>query len=97
MTLIKSEPGALFFADAPPQSGNLRDVVSWADRQFQALAIFMRRPEFAGVVFTRVDTTVAEEFKAENGLMLYAGPGVLGPQEGFYVREGNSWKKLAGT
>lgn len=103
MTLAASEPSALFFADPPPQIGQqptaaqLQALAHWADRTFQQLQGFLRRPEFPGVVLTRVDSTLDPEFKAENGFLIYAGPGVLGPQEGLYVRESGAWKKLAGT
>jgi hypothetical protein len=97
MTLVATEPGALFFAEPAPQSGNLADVTAWADRTFRALAQFLARPQFAGIVLTRVDAVLWPEFKPEAGMLIYAGPGTLGPQEGLYVYESGTWKKLAGT
>ena len=97
MTLKSSEPGALFFADPPPQTGSVQELSAWADRTFQTLQWFLRRPEFPGIVLSRLDSILDPEFKAEDGMLIYAGPGTLGPQEGLYIRELNTWKKIAGT
>jgi hypothetical protein len=97
MTLKQSEAAGLFFADPPPAAGGVAELASWADQMFRKLDAFLRRPEFPGLVLTRIDTTLQPEFKAEDGFLVYAGPGVLGPNEGLYVREGGTWKKLAGT
>lgn len=97
MTLRASEPSALFALESPPQTGNVADVVQWTHRMLSVIEGFLRRPEFAGLVLTRIDTVVQPEFKAEDGFLVYVGPGVLGPNEGLYVRERGTWKKLAGT
>lgn len=97
MTLKASEPGALFFAEPPPVTGSVADLASWADQLFRRLDAFLRRPEFPGLVLSVIQTTLDPEFKAEDGFLIYAGAGVLGPQEGLYIREGGTWKKLAGT
>jgi hypothetical protein len=94
MSLKPSEESALFYADPPPQTGNVHDVVRWADLLFRRLEAFVRRPEFNGVVFSLLEPTAVEEFKAEDGLMVYVGAGVFGPNEGLYLREGGTWKKI---
>jgi hypothetical protein len=96
MVLKTQEPDALFHVDPPPHG--LVDFRAWTFETLQRLERFLRTPEFAGVMFARIDTVVDPLlFKAEDGMMIYAGPGVLGPQEGFYVRESGAWKKVAGT
>lgn len=102
MTLVRSEQAALFFVDPPPQTGKLADTNAWLYETLTKLQGFLRRPEFSAVVYSKLDSIVAPEFKPESGMMVYAGAGTLGPQEGFYVYEGRpgaggSWKKLAGT
>ena len=99
MTLKRAEEAALFVVDHPPQDGAPAEAYGrWAQLMFERLAAFMRRPEFPGVVLTRLDAAIQPEFfKAEDGMLIYAGPGVLGPQEGLYIRESGQWKKLAGT
>lgn len=97
MTLLRSEEGALFYAESEPQSGAVADVTSWAARMFTRLDAFLRRPEFPGIVLTRLDATTIPEFKAQDGMLIYAGAGTLGPQEGLYIRESGVWKKIAGT
>lgn len=98
MTLKASEESALFYAENPPQTGEAPLLANWADAMFRRLAGFLRRPEFPAIVLTRIDTVLQPEFfKAEDGMLIYAGSGVLGPQEGLYVRESGTWKKLAGT
>jgi hypothetical protein len=94
---LKTDNAGMFSVGAPPQGGDVVGVLRWCNRLFVFLANFLRRPEFPGVVFSRIDATNLEEFKAEDGMMIYAGPGVLGPQEGFYVHEAGLWKKLAGS
>lgn len=95
MTFKKEGLTALFYADEPPQVAG--GVIDWAYRQFVALQAFLRRPEFPAIVLSRIDALVHEEFKAEDGMLVYAGPGTLGPQEGLYIRESGVWKKIAGT
>lgn len=98
MTLARSEEAALWVADQPPMAGSSPEVYArWAQRMFERLADFLRRPEFPAIVLTRLDAVVQPEFKPEDGMLVYAGPGTLGPQEGLYVRESGAWKKIAGT
>ena len=94
---LKTDMAGLFSVGAPPQSGDLLGILRWCSRLFSFLQAFLRRPEFPGVVLTRIDASNIDEFKAEDGMLIYAGPGVLGPQEGLYVHESGVWKKLAGT
>lgn len=96
MTLKQDQTG-LFSVGAPPQSGDVQGVLRWCSRLFNFLAGFLRRPEFAGITLTRIDSDQWEEFKPEDGMLVYVGPGVLGPQEGLYLRESGTWKKVAGT
>jgi hypothetical protein len=90
---------ALYHVDPAPRAPGMpaEAVAAWAEREFLKLQAFLRRPEFAGVVFVRFASAAWEEFKPQDGMMIYVGPGVLGPQEGFYVRESGSWRKVAGT
>lgn len=98
MTLLKQETGASIFAVEPaPQGNDVQALASWADVMFRRLEAILRRPEFPGIVLTRLDALLQPEFKAQDGMVIYAGPGTLGPQEGLYVRESGVWKKLAGT
>jgi hypothetical protein len=97
LTTIKTEENALFYAEPPPQYGDADETRAWAFRQFERMQQWSRRPQAAGFVFSRINSTIDPEFKAEDGLMIYAGAGVLGPQEGVYIREAGTWKKLAGT
>jgi hypothetical protein len=94
MTTVTTEENALFYAEPPPQFGGVDELRAWSFRQFERLQQWTRRPQTAGVVFSKITSAVQEEFKAEDGLMIYAGSGVLGPQEGLYVREGAVWKKV---
>lgn len=82
---------------APLQTSVLASVVAWASREFQKLQSFLRRPQFPGIILMRIDSISYDEFKPQDGMLIYAGPGVLGPQEGLYIRELNTWKKLAGS
>jgi hypothetical protein len=98
MALEPNQLAALYAADPPPvESTDPAAIVRWAYNEFVKVQRFLRRPEVPGVVFTRLDSAADPDFRAQDGFMIYAGPGVLGPQEGFYVREGNAWKKVAGT
>jgi hypothetical protein len=97
LTTVTTEENALFYAEPPPQTGDTAEVVAWAFRQFERVQQWSRRPQAAGFVFSRIMSSIDPEFKAEDGLMIYAGAGVLGPQEGVYIREAGTWKKLAGT
>jgi len=102
MTLKRSEEAALWYVDPPPQTGKLENLAQWAYLLLDRLANFLRRPEFPGIVLVKLDATVQAEFKPEAGLLVYAGAGTLGPQEGLYVYEGTpgaggAWKKIAGT
>jgi len=94
---LKTDMAGLFSVGAPPQSGELSGLLRWCARLFNFLQGFLRRPEFPGIVLTRIDATNIDEFKPEDGMLIYAGPGTLGPQEGLYVHEAGVWKKLAGS
>lgn len=92
---LKTDLVATFSVGVAPS--NLGGLVVWCNRLFNWLSNFLRRPEFPGIVLSRIETVLQPEFKAEDGLLIYAAPGVLGPQEGLYIRELGTWKKLAGT
>jgi hypothetical protein len=94
---LKTDQAGLFSVGAPPQSGDLIGVLRWCNRLFVFLAAFLRRPEFPGMVLTRIDAASLDEFKAEDGMLIYAGPGVLGVSEGLYLREAGVWKHLIGS
>jgi hypothetical protein len=81
-------------SDVPPAGVDVHLVKAWAQRQFDSLAAFLGRPEFRGVVLSRVDAEVPDEVKIEDGLMQYFDGGVVGPQPGVYFYEGGSWKQL---
>jgi hypothetical protein len=98
MALQSPELSALYQAEpAPYAATEPPTIVRWAANEFSKLARFLRRPEWPGVVFTRIDSAADPDFKPQDGMMVYCGAGVLGPQEGFYVRESGAWKKIAGT
>lgn len=90
----QTEFAALFSIGAPPQAGGVVGVLRWCDRLFSFLSGFLRQPEFAGVVLTRVDFALPTDFKARNGMLMYGGPGVFGANEGLYVYEAGAWKKV---
>lgn len=94
---LKADNAGMFSVGAPPQGGDLIGVLRWCNRLFNFLSSFMRRPEFPGLVLSRIDLDSIDEFKAEDGMLIYAGPGVLGPQEGLYIHESGAWIKLGGT
>jgi len=95
---LKTDLAGILTVGAPPQSGDVQGVLRWSNRLWNYLAQFLRRPEFPSIVLTRIDSTAWDEFgRLEDGMMVYAGPGVLGPQEGLYIRETGVWKKVAGT
>jgi hypothetical protein len=94
---LKTDLAGLFSVGAPPQSGDLVGVLRWCNRLFVFLQAFLRRPEFPGIVLTRIDTASLEEFKPEDGMLIYVGPGVLGVTEGLYLREAGVWRRLVGT
>lgn len=94
MTLSRSVESAKWYVDPPPQGDDLSMLARWTHRHLLTLQQFLQRPEFAGVVFSQINTTVQPEFKAEDGLMLHVAAGVLGPQEGLYIRESGTWKKV---
>jgi hypothetical protein len=94
LTTVTTEENALFYAEPPPQTDDVQALRAWTFRQFERLQSWSRRPQAAGFVFSMITSNIDPEFKAEDGLMLYAGPGVLGPNEGIYVREGGTWKKV---
>lgn len=85
----------LFIPDPPPQGDVPASVVvNWAMQQFDRLAAMLRQPEVMFLVLTEFETANWDEFKAQNGMMVYVNAGVLGPQEGVYLYEENAWKKL---
>jgi hypothetical protein len=95
---LKTDLSGVFAVGAPPQSGTLESTLVWCTRLFRFLGTFLRRPEFPTIVLTRIDSAAWDEYgRLEDGMLMYAGPGVLGPQEGLYIRETGVWKKVAGT
>ncbi len=94
---LKTDPAGLFSVGAPPQSGDMLGILRWCNRLFVFLQGFLRRPEFPGLVLTRIDATTIPEFRPEDGMLIYAGPGTLGPSEGLYIREAGVWKRLVGS
>jgi hypothetical protein len=93
----QSPDNVLYNVDPPPISGTLANVLAWANREFLKLASFFTRPSFPVIVLVRIDSVLDPNFKAQDGMLAYVGPGVLGPQEGLYIREQSVWKKIAGT
>ncbi|MGL4650332.1 MAG: hypothetical protein ACRC1H_13070 [Caldilineaceae bacterium] len=94
---LKTDSGQLFSVGAPPQTADAHGLLRWCSRLFNFLQDFLRRPEFAGITLTRIDSAAWDEspaFKPEDGMLVYVGPGVLGPQGGLYIRDGNAWKKI---
>jgi len=94
VALPTDQAGLLFYVDPMPQGGDQAELVAWMDRNLARLAAFLRRPEFPGLVLTQFEASSWEEFKAQNGMMVYVNAGVLGPQEGIYYYEESTWKKL---
>lgn len=97
MALTPENLGFLYTPDPPPLGGSVEQLTAWVYSELGKVAQFMRRPEVPGIVFSRIDFAADPDFKAQDGLMLFVGPGVLGPQEGLYIRESGIWKKIAGT
>jgi len=86
---------ALFAVGSPPQSGDATGLLRWCGRLFVFLQEFLRGPEFSGLTLQRIDTPPAADFKAEDGMLMYAGAGVLGTSRGLYLRDGGAWKLIA--
>jgi hypothetical protein len=98
MALNTNTPdNVLYTPDPAPFSGQVEGVIAWCWREFAKLAGFLRRPQFPGIILMRIESVNYAEFKPQDGMLIYAGPGVLGPQEGLYIRESGAWKKIAGT
>lgn len=94
---LKSDMAGLFSVGAPPQSGDVLGVTRWCARLFNFLQSFLRRPEFPGLVLSKIEANVWPEFKAEDGMLIYAAAGVLGANAGLYFRDGGTWRKLNTT
>jgi hypothetical protein len=72
-------------------------ILRWCNRLFTFLTQFLRGPEFAMVRLTRTDAALPADFKAQDGMLMYAGAGVLGASAGLYVRDGGTWKQITLT
>jgi hypothetical protein len=94
MALEPSKWAALYVPEPAPYSGTPEQVVRWAADEFSKIARFLRRPEWPAAVFTQLETATDPDFRPQDGMMIYVGENVLSPQAGFYVREGNAWKKV---
>jgi hypothetical protein len=86
---------ALFAVGPPPQGGDVLGLVRWCTRLFEFLQQFVRRPEVSGLTLQRIDAAPAADFKAVDGMVMYAGPGVLGAGGGLYLRDGGTWKLIS--
>jgi hypothetical protein len=84
----------LFNVGPPPQGGDTTGLLRWCGRLFNFLDQFLRGPRFAGMTLTRVELVMPADFKAEDGMLMYAGAGTLGPTTGLYLRDGGVWKKV---
>jgi hypothetical protein len=98
MTTANSSLAALYAPEPCPYSGSSDQIARWAANEFIKLQAYFRRPEFPVVVWSKLDTGADTDVaRPQDGMMIYAAAGVVGGSEGFYVREGNTWKKIAGT
>jgi hypothetical protein len=88
---------AFFAVGAPPQGGDFTGLLRWCSRLFVFLQQFLAGPEFNGVTLTRIDAPPPADFKAQDGMLIYAGPGALGASAGLYLRDGGSWKLISAT
>lgn len=86
---------SLFAVGAPPQSGDAVGIVRWCGRLFSFLQEFLPAPEVSGLTLRRIDSPPSADFKAADGMLMYAGAGVLGASQGLYVRDGGAWKLIA--
>jgi hypothetical protein len=84
----------LFAVGAPPQGVGADGLLRWCGRLFNFLDAFLRGPRFAGLTLSRVDITLPADFKAEDGMLMYAGAGTLGASTGLYLRDGGTWKLI---
>ncbi len=87
----------LFAVGPPPQGGDSVGILRWCNRLFVFLTKFLRAPEFSVVRLMRNDAALPADFKAQDGMLMYAGAGVLGAGAGLYVRDGGTWKQITLT
>jgi hypothetical protein len=88
---------ALLGVGPPPQSGDATGILRWCARLFAFLERFTRQPEFSGVTLTLVNPELPADFKAQDGMLMYAGPGTLGVAGGLYLRDAGAWKLISVT
>jgi len=86
---------ALFAVGPPPQGADVLGIGRWCTRLFEFLQQFVRRPEVAGLTLQRIDAALPADFKAQDGMLMYAGAGVLGAGAGLYLRDGGAWKLIS--
>ena len=94
MTTQTGQSG-IFAVGPPPQSGDSTGILRWCTRLFAFLATFLQGPEFSGVTLVRIDVALPADFKAQDGMLIYAGAGTLGASTGLYLRDGGAWKLIA--
>jgi len=92
---LRAGMSALFAVGAPPQGNDAVGIVRWCARLFEFLQQFLRGPEFPGLTLQRIDVAPAADFKAQDGMLMYAGAGVLGASAGLYLRDGGAWKLIS--
>jgi hypothetical protein len=93
----QTEMAGLMLVGPPPQGGDSVGILRWCNRLFAFLTQFLREPEFSVVRLTQNDAVLPADFKAQDGMLMYAGAGMLGASAGLYVRDGGTWKKIALT
>lgn len=91
---LRTDMSGLFAANASPQSVTPEGIVRWVGQAFANLRQFLIGPEFSSVLLLRVDVTLPTDFKPEDGMLIYAGAGVLGSSAGLYLRDGGAWHKV---
>lgn len=95
MALTTEQSGGLFTVDPLPVGGSLEALAEWTNKHLLLLQQVLNRPEFGGLVLTQATNAADDQVvRIEPGLVVYAAAGIIGANEGYYVREGGVWKKI---